>query len=117
MASPKEQDETRREAAQPESRDAKAITQMQDSLNSRKDFSQHISVLKSRTSLSAEDVTAQAVRFANVHRETFHDFIYKGDQSTPVQKFSLPGGQYTSIIAMTFLLVVLVVAIIFVGGS
>lgn len=116
MASPTEQDTTNRELAEPNSRDAKAVAQVQEALNSRKDFNQHIAVLKSRTALSAEDVTAQAVRFANAHRETFHDFIYKGDQTTPIQRFSLPGGQYSSIIAMTLLLVVLIAAIIVVGS-
>lgn len=75
-----------------------------------------MSALSTRTSLSPEDVMAEALRFANRHQDAFQDFIYKGHIAKPAEERA-GKGQINNIVAMVFLLGVLITLIVVLGPS
>ena len=96
--------------------DVAAVAKLQETLASRQGFNKRVSALASRTSLSPEDVMAEALRFADRHSEAFHDFIYKGDTTKSAQG-SAGTGQVNTIIGMTFLLGILITLIVILGSG
>jgi hypothetical protein len=97
--------------------DVAAIAKLQETLSSQTGFNNRVSALASRTSLSPEDVMAEALRFADRHSEAFHDFIYKGNTTTkPTQGSAGTTGQVNTIIGMMFLLGILVTLIVVLGS-
>jgi hypothetical protein len=72
--------------------------------------------LEARTALSTEDVVAEAVRFANRHKEAFHDFIYKGDALKEANR-GPSTDQVGVIVAMMFFLGILIALIVVMSGG
>jgi hypothetical protein len=107
-------------AGSPETRDSDAVVahsveQLQETLSTQKSFHKHVSALASRTSLSPEDVMAEAVRFADRHQEAFHDFIYKGELANPARR-SASTRQLNTILVMTLMLSLLIALIVVLAG-
>jgi hypothetical protein len=107
-------------AGSPETRESDAavahsVAQLQETLNAQKSFQKHVSALASRTSLSPEDVMAEAVRFADRHQEAFHDFIYKGELANPARR-SASTKQLNTILVMTLMLSLLIALIVVLAG-
>jgi len=75
----------------------------------------HLKSLEARTSLSTEDVVAEAVRFANRHKEAFHDFIYKGDALKQASR-GPSADQVSVIVAMMFFLGIIIALIVVMSG-
>lgn len=92
------------------------LTRMHATLVQQAGFNKHMSALSTRTSLSPEDVMAEALRFANRHQDAFHDFIYKGHIAKPAEERA-GKGQINNIVAMVFLLGVLITLIVVLGPS
>jgi len=107
----------RRDAQDLGTGDTGTAAPLPETVNHHKDFNKHVAVLKSRTSLSGEDVIAEAVRFADRHAEAFNDFIYKGDLAKPVPRRSSSSGRINTIVGMMFCLGVLIAVIVMVGGG
>ena len=95
--------------------DVAVMAKLQETMASHQGFSRRVSALASRTSLSPEDVMAEALRFADRHSEAFHEFIYKGNSTKP-GRGSAGTGQVNTIVGMMFVLGVLVTLIVIVGS-
>ena len=96
--------------------DGAAVARLQEALASQQGFNKRVSTLASRTSLSPEDVMAEALRFADRHSEAFQDFIYKGGTNKPARG-NAGTGQFNTIIGMTFLLGILITLIVVLGSG
>jgi hypothetical protein len=103
------------ETPESDATEARSVAQLQETLKAQKSFHQHVSALASRTSLSPEDVMAEAVRFADRHQEAFHDFIYKGELANPARR-GAGARQFNTILVMTLTLTVLVALIVVLAG-
>ncbi len=84
-------------------------------LQGHKSYEAHLKSLEARTALSTEDVVAEAVRFANRHKDAFHDFIYKGDALKRTSS-GPDGDQVSVIVAMMFFLGILIALIVVLSG-
>ena len=80
-----------------------------------KAYEMHLKSLEARTALSTEDVVAEAVRFANRHKEEFNDFIYKGDALKEGNR-GPSTDQVSVIVAMMFFLGILIALIVVIIG-
>jgi hypothetical protein len=96
--------------------DVTGMAKLPETLASHQGFNKRVSALASRTSLSPEDVMAEALRFADRHSDAFHEFIYKG-KSTKPGRGTAGLGQVNTIVGMMFVLGVLVTLIVIVGSG
>jgi hypothetical protein len=88
---------------------------LHEALQGHKTYEAHLRSLEARTALAREDVMAEAIRFANRHKDAFYDFIYKGD----ALKQTSPGpsaDQVGVIVAMMFFLGILIALIVVLMG-
>jgi hypothetical protein len=92
------------------------MAKLPETLASHQGFNKRVTALASRTSLSPEDVTAEALRFADRHSEAFHEFIYKGKTTKP-RRGTAGLGQVNTIVGMMFVLGILVTLIVIVGSG
>jgi len=115
MASLQEYAGGSRETREPDATVVRTVAQMQETLTAQKSFHRHVSALASRTSLSPEDVMAEAVRFADRHQEAFHDFIYKGELANPA-RHGASARQLNTILVMTLVLSLLIALIVVLAG-
>jgi hypothetical protein len=99
-------------AAEPE---VPVTAKWQETLASHQGFNKRVSALASRTSLSPEDVMAEALRFADRHSDAFHEFIYKGSSRKP-SRGPAGMGHVNTIVGMMFVLGILVTLIVMVGS-
>jgi len=84
-------------------------------LQGHKTYEAHLKSLEARTALPTEDVMAEAIRFANRHKEAFHDFIYKGDALKQTSR-GPSADQVSVIVAMMFFLGILIALIVVLIG-
>jgi hypothetical protein len=95
--------------------EARKSEALHEALKGHKTYETHLKSLEARTDLSSEDVVAEAVRFANRHKEAFHDFIYKGDALKPTSR-GPSTDQVSVIVAMMFFLGILIALIVVMSG-
>jgi recombinational DNA repair ATPase RecF len=88
---------------------------LQEAFKGHKTYETHLKSLEARTSLSTQDVVAEAVRFANRHKEAFHDFIYKGEALKQASR-GPNADQVSVIVAMMFFLGILIALIVVISG-
>ena len=88
---------------------------MPEPFQGHKAYEAHLKSLQARTALSTEDVVAEAIRFANRHKEAFNDFIYKGDALKHAND-GPNGDQVSVIVAMMFFLGILIALIVVLSG-
>ena len=89
---------------------------LNEAFKGHKTYETHLKSLEARTALSTEDVVAEAVRFANRHKEAFHDFIYKGDALKQASR-GPSTDQVSVIVAMMFFLGILIALIVVMSGG
>jgi hypothetical protein len=89
---------------------------LNEAFKAHKTYETHLKSLEARTALSTEDVVAEAVRFANRHKEAFHDFIYKGDALNEASR-GPNTDQVGVIVAMMFFLGILIALIVVMSGG
>ncbi len=88
---------------------------LHQALQGHKAYEAHLKSLEARTALPTEDVMAEAIRFANRHKEAFYDFIYKGDPLKPGSR-GPSADQVSVIVAMMFFLGILIALIVVLMG-